>query len=121
MAGAAALALPATYYEKLRADYHKRRDILLGYLHQAGFAFHEPEGAYYVMTDIRGLSDTDDHTFVRRMIQEVGVSAVPGSSFYAPPEDGRTKVRFMFAKKEETLHEAGRRLLRLRRSINPVA
>jgi aminotransferase len=121
MAGAAALALPASYYEKLRTDYHERRDILLGYLRQAGFAFREPEGAYYVMTDIRALSDADDHTFVRRMIQEVGVSAVPGSSFYSPSEHGRTSVRFMFAKKEETLHEAGQRLLRLRPSSNPVA
>jgi aminotransferase len=114
MAGAAALALPAEYYEKLRSDYQRRRDILLSYLREAGFVFHAPEGAYYVMTDVSALGGTDDHAFVRRMIEEVGVSAVPGSSFHAPPEEGRTKVRFMFAKRDETLHEAGRRLLRLR-------
>ena len=52
---------------------------------------------------------------MRRLIQEIGVSAVPGSSFYAPRERGRTKVRFMFAKRDETLHQAGERLLKLQR------
>ena len=71
-------------------------------------------GAYYVMTDITPLGGTDDTEFVRRMIRDVGVAAVPGSSFYQPRSLGRTKVRFMFAKKDETLHAAGERLLRLR-------
>jgi aminotransferase len=114
VAGAAALALPDVYYHKLREGYRRRRDLLLPYLRQAGFNFSEPEGAYYVMTDTAGLGARDDHEFVRRMIREVGVAAVPGSSFHAPPERGRTKVRFMFAKRDEVLHEAGRRLLKLR-------
>jgi aminotransferase len=114
VAGAAALVLPDSYYEKLRADYRERRDLFLPYLRDAGFTLHEPEGAYYVMTDISELGGTDDTAFVRWMIREVGVSAVPGSSFYAPRERGRTKVRFMFAKRHETLHQAGERLLRLR-------
>jgi aminotransferase len=114
IAGAAALALPQSYYDKLRDGYRRRRELFLPYLHQAGFEVHEPEGAYYVMTDITPLGDTDDTEFVKRMIREVGVSAVPGSSFYSPRERGRTKVRFMFAKKDETLHAAGERLLRLR-------
>jgi aspartate/methionine/tyrosine aminotransferase len=115
IAGAVALQLPASYYEKLRKDYHRRRDLFLPYLRQAGFTFFEPEGAYYVMTDIKDLSDDDDTTFVRRLIQEVGVSAVPGSSFYAPRELGRSKVRFMFAKRDETLRQAGERLLRCKK------
>jgi aminotransferase len=113
VAGAAALALPDSYYHKLRDGYRRRRDLLLPYLRQAGFTFSEPEGAYYVMTDAASLGARDDHEFVRRMIREVGVAAVPGSSFHAPPERGRTKVRFMFAKRDEVLHEAGRRLTRL--------
>jgi aminotransferase len=116
MAGAAALALPPTYYEQLRDGYRKRRDLFLGYLRQAGFRFTEPEGAYYVMADLTPFGSDDDRAFVRRLVSEVGVAAVPGSSFYAPPELGRTWVRFMFAKRDETLHEAGRRLLRLRRA-----
>ena len=115
VAGAAALALPDTYYEKLRTDYRARRSVLLKYLHDAGFIFSEPRGAYYVMTDVSNLArdDEDDTAFVRRLVETIGVAGVPGSSFYSPKEDGRRKVRFMWAKKEETLHAAGERLLRL--------
>lgn len=114
MAGAAAMALPQSYYDKLKTDYTRRRDLFIPYLQQAGLACTAPEGAYYVMTDIAGLGWNDDTEFVRRMIRDVGVSAVPGSSFYSPRERGRTQVRFMFAKKDETLRAAGERLQRLR-------
>jgi aminotransferase len=69
------------------------------------------------MTDVAGLGGTDDVAFVRRLVEEVGVAGVPGSSFYFPRERGRTKVRFMFAKRDETLHEAGKRLLRARKIL----
>jgi aminotransferase len=113
VAGAAALALPPSYYDYLRDGYRRRRDLFLPYLRNAGFTVYEPEGAYYVMTDIAALGGSDDAEFVRKMIREVGVSAVPGSSFYSPRDRGRTKVRFMFAKKDETLTAAGERLGRL--------
>jgi aminotransferase len=118
VAAAAALAFPRSYYDKLREDYRRRRGILLPYLRDAGFEFTTPDGAYYVMTDVAGLGGTDDVEFVRQMVQRVGVSGVPGSSFYSPKEVGRTKVRFMWAKRDETLHEAGRRLLRLREEMS---
>ena len=108
------MALPAPYYAKLRDDYRRRASILLPYLRDAGFAFSEPQGAYYVMCDVTPFGADDDKAFVRRLVQELGVAAVPGSSFYAPRERGRTKVRFMFAKKDQTLHAAGERLLKLK-------
>src|SRR5262245_16464457 len=114
MAGVAALSLPHEYYAKLRRDYTRRRDAFLPYLCESGLTVYEPEGAYYVMTDTSPLGWTDDASFVRRMIEQVGVSAVPGSSFYSPKELGRTMVRFMFAKRDETLHAAGERLRRLK-------
>ena len=109
-----ALALPESYYAKLRDDYRRRRDLFLPYLRDAGFTFTEPEGAYYVLCDITPLGGTDDTAFTRRMIETVGVSGVPGSSFHMPRERGRHLVRFMFAKKDETLHAAGERLRKLR-------
>ena len=118
MAGAAALALPDSYYESLRAGYLRRKEKFLPYLHQAGFAFDDVEGAYYVMTDIAGFGATDDTEFVKWMIREIGVSAVPGSSFYSPQERGRTQVRFMFAKKDDTLEAAGERLLKIRERLS---
>lgn len=117
MAGAAALALPDSYYAGLRDGYRRRKELFLPYLRQAGFAFDDVEGAYYVMTDVAGFGATDDTEFVRWMIREIGVSAVPGSSFHSPRERGRTQVRFMFAKKDATLHEAGERLLRIRKRL----
>jgi aminotransferase len=114
MAGAAALKLPQAYYIKLRNDYRRRGSILLPYLHQAGFTFNDPAGAYYVMTDITPFGADDDREFVLKLVRDFGVAGVPGSSFYSPKESGRTKVRFMFAKKDETLHAAGERLLKLR-------
>jgi aminotransferase len=118
VAAATALAFPQAYYDKLREDYRRRRGILLGYLRDAGFDFHTPDGAYYVVTDISRLGGTDDVEFVRKLVTKVGVAGVPGSSFYAPKELGRTKVRFMWAKRDETLHEAGKKLLRVREMMN---
>ena len=62
------------------------------------------------MTDIRALTDEDDTAFAMRLIREVGVAAVPGSSFYSRPELGRTKLRFAFPKRLETLQLAAGRL-----------
>ena len=109
-AGAVALALPEAYYATLAADYLRRRDLLLPSLEAAGLRPFVPDGAYYVMVDISGVTDEDDVTYARRLTADPGVASVPGSSFYSRPELGRTKVRFAFPKRDETLAEAGRRL-----------
>jgi aspartate/methionine/tyrosine aminotransferase len=112
-AAAVALALPDSYYADLVARYRERRDVLLPALESAGFRVWEPNGAYYVMTDISGVTGDDDVTFARRLILDPGVAAVPGSSFYAHPELGRTKVRFAFPKQLATLRAAADRLRQL--------
>jgi aspartate/methionine/tyrosine aminotransferase len=112
-AAAVALAMPDDYYEALARDYRRRRDTLLPSLEAAGFRVFAPDGAYYVMTDIAAVTDEDDVTFARRLVREPGVAGVPGSSFYSRPELGRTKLRFAFPKREETLAAAAERLLRL--------
>jgi len=110
-AGCVALALPDSYYEDLRRAYAKRRTILLDALSRSGLAFTPPEGSYYVMVDAKGLGWKDDWDFVNFLARTVGVLAVPGSSFYARRGGGKTRARVNFAKKEETLVEAARRLL----------
>jgi aspartate/methionine/tyrosine aminotransferase len=107
-AGVAALSLPPRYYEDLRRTYASRRAILLDALTRADLSFSPPEGAYYVMVDARGLGWKDDWKFVDFLAREIGVVAVPGSSFYR--RGGRTRARLNFAKKEATLREAARRL-----------
>jgi aminotransferase len=112
-AAVVALGMHDDYYERLAADYRERRDTLLPALADAGFRLFQPDGAYYVMTDITGLTSDDDATFARRLIHEPGVAAVPGSSFYSRPELGRTKLRFAFPKRLDTLRAASERLAKL--------
>jgi aspartate/methionine/tyrosine aminotransferase len=109
-AGCVALALPDSYYENLRREYAKRRTILLEALTLAGLVFTPPEGSYYVMVDARKLGWRDDWAFADFLARKVGVLAVPGSSFYSRKGGGKTRARVNFAKKEETLREAVRRL-----------
>ena len=113
-AGAVALALPDAYYATLADDYRRRRDLLLPSLEAAGLRPFVPDGAYYVMVEIGAVTEEDDVTFARRLTADPGVASVPGSSFYSRPELGRTKVRFAFPKRDETLAEAARRLRRIR-------
>ena len=112
-AGAAALSLPDAYYSALAADYQRRRDMLLGLLESRGFVCFKPNGAYYIMTDIGAFGFTDDVEFARYLVSDVGVAVVPGSSFYHDPALGRTKVRFTFCKRDQTLQAAGRKLAAL--------
>jgi aspartate/methionine/tyrosine aminotransferase len=109
-AGTVALGLPDQYYVDLAAQYARRRDILLAILDSHGFTCYRPSGAYYIMTDIAAFGFADDVAFARYRVKDVGVAAVPGSSFYQDAAKGRTKLRFCFCKKDETLAEADRRL-----------
>jgi aminotransferase len=111
---AAALALPVEYYTQLADRYRERREFLVPALEAAGFRTFRPRGAYYVMTDISEFGFPDDVAFARHLVSEVGVAAVPGSSFYSDPAGGRQRLRFHFARRRETLEGAVERLGRLR-------
>jgi len=108
-----ALELPDNYYLTLAADYRERREYLVPALQAAGFRTFAPRGAYYVMTDISGFGFDDDVAFARHLVSQVGVAAVPGSSFYSDPASGRHRLRFHFARRRETLEAAASRLGRL--------
>jgi aspartate/methionine/tyrosine aminotransferase len=112
-AGIAALGVPDTYYDQLAAAYRRRRNRLLEILERRHFTCYKPYGAYYIMTDITAFGFADDVEFARHLVKDIGVAAVPGSSFYSRPSEGRTKLRFCFCKRDETLAEADRRLARL--------
>jgi aspartate/methionine/tyrosine aminotransferase len=107
--------LPPAFYEGLAATYQAKRDMLYGALCDAGFRCERPEGAYYILADITGLSAAsggtvlDDTAFAVWLSREVGVTPVPGSSFFREG-GGRTSVRFVFCKTEDILTEAARRL-----------
>jgi aminotransferase len=117
-AAVTALRMPRDYYVRLREAYQARRDLLWGYVERAGFVAWKPRGAYYILTDVarfmKAAGIADDHAFAMFLIKEVGVATVPGSSFYAHTELGRTKIRFCFPKTDDMLREAGERLQKLR-------
>ncbi|MEO7143443.1 MAG: aminotransferase class I/II-fold pyridoxal phosphate-dependent enzyme [Bryobacteraceae bacterium] len=112
-AGALALAWPDSYYAELAQEYSLRRDQVLAMLEGAGFGCFRPHGAYYVMTDISRFGFDNDVEFVRHLIQNVGIAAVPGSSFFDDKARGSQIVRFCFCKKYETLKEAEVRLRKI--------
>lgn len=109
-AAAHALAYPDSYYAELEKLYQSKRDTLMKTLKEAGFKTYDTQGAYYIMTDASELMALTGHDndveFAHWMIREIGVATVPGSSFYRDKEDGRTKVRFCYCKKPETLRLA---------------
>jgi aminotransferase len=112
-AAAVALESPDTFFAELAASYRAKRDILGAILRDAGFVCFQPQGAYYLMTDVSSFGFPDDVAFVRHLVTQVGVAGVPGSSFFSDPADGASYVRFCFCKKEETLAAAADRLRRL--------
>jgi aminotransferase len=111
-AAIAGLSLPDAYYQSLREDYRRRRDLFLAGLDEAALTYVRPQGAYYVLVDISRFDRGDDTDFCLWLAREIGVAAVPGSSFFREPE--HRYIRLHFAKREETLREAVVRLRRLR-------
>ncbi|HLB70106.1 MAG TPA: aminotransferase class I/II-fold pyridoxal phosphate-dependent enzyme [Candidatus Methanoperedens sp.] len=108
-----ALGFQDSYYRDLVNMYDEKRKLLFGALTKAGFNCLMPEGAYYILADIPAGTGMDDMAFARYMVEEIGVAAVPGSSFYKS-EKGKQKLRFTFSKKDETLIEAANRLENLK-------
>lgn len=113
-AAAVALDLSQSYYDHLMEDYRARRDFFIPALEKAGFRCWKPSGAYYVMTDFSAYPHPsgiqDDRGFAEWLVREVGVAAVPGSSFYRDPQSGKNQIRFSFGRKMEMLEDAAKRL-----------
>ena len=112
-AAVAGLTMPDSYYQELQAHYLHMKQLFAGGLKNLGFEFTDPQGAYYVMVDIskwlkKGETDLE---FCERLAKDIGVGAVPGSSFFK--EDVNHLIRFHFAKQDETLLEALDRLSKL--------
>ncbi|HYB92429.1 MAG TPA: aminotransferase class I/II-fold pyridoxal phosphate-dependent enzyme, partial [Candidatus Binataceae bacterium] len=112
-AGAVALKLPESFYAELAAMYERKRGVLFDALSAAGLKCHSPMGAYYIMADIGPLGFADDLAATDFMLDDVGVAAVPGSSFYHRPELGHGMLRFTFSKSDRTLAMAAERLANL--------
>ena len=93
-----------SYYQELQAHYTHMRNLFTDGMRDIGLTFTNPQGAYYVMVDIGEFGYQNDEEFCIDLAREVGVGAVPGSSFFR--EDVNNLIRLHFAKKDETLKEA---------------
>jgi aspartate/methionine/tyrosine aminotransferase len=110
---AVALDLGRPYYDRLSTEYRVRRDHLVRMLEAAGLTPNTPQGAYYVLCDIRPFGFEDDVAFANWLVRDVGVAGVPGSSFFSRRELGRHLIRFTFCKTPDLLDQAGARLARV--------
>ncbi len=106
------LNMDDSYYQNLQTSYLNKRDIFISYLDKAKLKYTIPQGSYFVLVDISEFDSNDDTKFCMWLAKEVKVAAVPGSSFFK--ENINNLIRFHYAKKEETLHAAGQKLLKLR-------
>ncbi|MDR3271590.1 MAG: aminotransferase class I/II-fold pyridoxal phosphate-dependent enzyme [Peptococcaceae bacterium] len=106
------LQFPDSYYGALSALYTEKRDFFLRGLRDLKLRHTEPQGAYYVMIDVSQFGYDDDLEFCEWLAAEIGVGAVPGSSFFKTPEN--RYIRLHFAKRRETLAAALERLEKLK-------
>lgn len=111
-AAAVGLDFGQDYYDALTELYDKKRKFFLEGLDKIGLKYFEPQGAYYVMVDISEFGYEDDYEFCKWLARTIGVAAVPGSSFFKG--NVNNYIRLHFAKTEETLREALKRLEKLK-------
>ncbi len=110
---AEALHLPDAYFDSFRADLRRKRDLLGDGLRAAGFQVYQPQGTYFITTDITPFGEKDAYAFCRALPERCGVVAIPNSVFYDDPDAGRSQVRFTFCKRDDVLEEAAGRLRHL--------
>lgn len=116
-AAVAGLELPESYYTELQQIYTEKREYFLAGLDRAGLKHNTPQGSYFVMLDIQdflGLpqfKNCSDLEFCEWMIKNIGVAAVPGSSFFKEPVSNL--IRLHFARQQSTLDEALNRLQKM--------
>jgi aminotransferase len=111
-AAVTALHFGDDYYLNLKKIYTEKKEFFLKGLDALQLKYTVPQGAYYVMVDISEFGVTNDVLFCEWLASEVGVAAVPGSSFFK--DDVHHLIRFHFAKNIDTLAEALKRLGNLR-------
>ena len=103
------------YYDDLLAKYTHKKELFLKGLDDLRIPHTDPEGAYYVLLDISEFGYDSDLQFCEALARDVGVGAVPGSSFFREPLNHL--IRLHFAKKDETLFDALNRLEQLRKKL----
>jgi aminotransferase len=111
---AALRQLPDSYYSEMEQDYREKRDLLFDTLEAIGMEPYRPAGAFYMMVNFHDRYESDTHA-AESILEAVGVASVPGSIFHADPQQGRSQLRFCYAKQMKELEDGCARLRRLSR------
>jgi aminotransferase len=109
---AAGFAAPKSYFDDLQARFARKREWTCDALFEAGLEPIEPEGAYYVLADVTGLGYDTSREAALSILERTQVAVIPGTSFYQG-DDGERFVRVCYAKEDDVLQEACRRLTKL--------
>ncbi len=109
----AALSFSGSYYQEMQASYLSKRDNMVASLRQLGYQVTEPQGAYYLLADIRHLQQENAEQAAAWMLEKAKVAVVPGTAFYNNPADGDNVVRFCYALSEEKINQALQQLAKL--------
>ena len=109
---AAIRRLPESYYAEMEKEYRTKRDLLCDTLRKIGMEPYKPDGAFYMMVNFHDMFEDDVHA-AESILERVGVATVPGSIFYAHPQQAKTQLRFCYAKRMPELEEGCTRLLEL--------
>jgi aminotransferase len=111
---AAGFAAPKSYFDDLQAQFTRKRGWTCDALSEAGLEPIVPEGAYYVLADVSRLGYDTSRDAALAILERTGVAVVPGTSFYQG-DDGERFVRVCYAKEDDVLQEACKRLIKLAR------
>jgi aspartate/methionine/tyrosine aminotransferase len=104
-----ALKFPPQYYQKLAELYDRKRNIMMSALDGCKIQFHRPEGAYYILAEAPEKFP-DGQYFARFLLENAGIATLPAVALYHDTKMGSRKIRLAFCKRDDTLHEVGRRL-----------
>lgn len=111
-AAAGVVALDDEYFDALSAKYRRKRELICGALDSIGLTPCVPQGAYYVLADVSALPGNDSKSRCMYLLEQTGVGSVPGESFFVSSA-GEEIARFCFAKEDDVIEEACRRLAQL--------
>ena len=104
--------LPQSFYVGVTSEHQRKRDRFCQALAKAGLPPSVPQGAYYVLADVSRLSGATAKERAMYLLEKAGVAGVPGTAFFAG-SNGERFMRFCFAKTDDELEEASRRIERL--------
>jgi aminotransferase len=119
-AAAGVVALDDDYFTELAAKYRTKREMICETLDAIGLTPCVPQGAYYVLADISSLPGSNSKERCMYLLEQTGVGSVPGQSFFTGPE-GEKIARFCFAKEDDVIAEACRRLQAIKPARQRVA